>query len=308
MRSYGLKPNEIETIKKLLNESFGDLKDVKVFLFGSRAKGDHKLFSDIDLAIKSKSPELSKKIARFKEEVEESKLPYKFDVSSWDELYEKYLPEIKKTKTNFWDSGQKMLHLWRVCPYGQHWVVRHPRFPVGRQLQDVDGHCRKNPSGKDSFDADEIELISKLPDFNSVSNRPNPYSGKHKIKNADDFDYLISGWTQYWNDIFKSDSLLEPNFVKALIESESKFNPNAEAPNKKSVGPARGAIQITEQTLRILRDRKGELKDHFIDLKKEDLFVPALNICAGIRWLFRKREILVKRLKRSPTWTEVMIE
>lgn len=31
---------------------------------------------------------------------------------------------------------------------------------------------------------------------------------------------------------------------------------------------------------------------------------PALNIAAGIRWLFRKRETASAKLKRQATWTE----
>ena len=93
-----------------------------------------------------------------------------------------------------------------------------------------------------------------------------------------------------------------------MIESESRFKPTATAPNKKNIGKARGLIQLTEQTLRILRNRKGEIKDHYIDLSKDELFEPSKNICAAIRWLFRKREILNKRLGRSPSWPEVIVE
>ena len=78
--------------------------------------------------------------------------------------------------------------------------------------------------------------------------------------------------------------------------------------NNKKIGPARGLVQITESTLKILKDRKGEIKDHYVNLKNDDLFDPNLNICAAIRWLFRKNEILEKRLKRTPEWEEVIAE
>lgn len=308
MKTFGLKLQEIQEMKKLFQNFFGDLSDAKIYLFGSRATGKNKEFSDIDIAVHSKAKDLPKRISLFNEAWEESKLPYKIDITPWKDIYKPYLPQIKKEKTIFWQPDEKQLHPWRACPYGQHWVIRHPRYPVGRQLQDVDGHCRKNPSGKDRLTGDEIELISNLSPFKDTENLPLPYAGKTKIKNAEDYDILIAGWCTYWNDIFKPDILIEPNFIKALMESESTFKPKAFAKNKKAIGLARGLIQITEATLRILKDRKGEIKDHYIDIDKEELFTPSKNICASIRWLFRKREILQKRLGRSPTWPEVVVE
>lgn len=307
MKLYGLQTSEIQEIKNLLQNFFGDLEDAKAYIFGSRSKGTHQQYSDIDIAIKSKSLDVSKKIALFKEAWEKSKLPYKIDITTWKDLYTPYLPEIQKTKKEFWKPDNKIVHPWRACPYGEHWVVRHPRLPVGRNNQDVDGHCRKNPSGKDRLEGNEINFISETSFFQEAKPLPLPYNGKEKIKNADEFDVLIAGWCKYWNDVLKPDKLIEPNFIKALMESESRFDPSAMAKNKK-VGSARGLIQLTEETWKILKNRKGEIKDHYIDLDKNELFEPSKNICASIRWLFRKREILQKRLSRSPDWVETIAE
>ena len=51
-----------------------------------------------------------------------------------------------------------------------------------------------------------------------------------------------------------------------------------------------------------------ELKDHFVILDNEEIWDPNKNICAGVRWLFRKREIARNRLKREPSWEEVLME
>ena len=295
-------------VKNLFQKFFGDLDDAKIYLFGSRATGKYREFSDIDIAIISKSKDISKKIALFNEGWEKSKLPYKVDVTSWRDIYKPYLPQIRKEKVTLWQSQDKDLHPWRACPYGEHWVVRHPRFPVGRQLQDVDGHCRKNPSGKDILKGDEIDFISKVSPFQDTKSLPCAYKGFEKLPNADKYDNFIAGWCKYWNDVLKPDLPINANFVKALIESESRFRPDSFALNNKQKGPARGLIQITEETWRILKDKKGEIKDHYVVLEKEELLEPSKNICAGIRWLFRKREILQKRLGRSPTWVETVVE
>jgi len=307
VKSFGLKLSEIEEMKNLFQKFFGDLDDAKVYLFGSRATGKHKEFSDIDIAINSKTKDLSQRIALFNEGWEKSKLPYKADISAWKDIYKPYLPQIRKEKITLWQPEERQLHPWRACPYGQHWVVRHPRYPVGRQIQDVDGHCRKNPSGKDLLKGDEIEFISKISPFQDSTPRPCSYRGPVKLPDADKYDVLIAGWCKYWNDIFKPDIPIDANFVKALIYSESRFKSNSSANNKK-VGTARGLIQITEQSLRILKDKKGEIKDHYVVLEKDELFDPSKNICAGIRWLFRKREIIQKKTKQSPEWIDVMID
>lgn len=309
MKVFGLKTDELEKIKKLLQEYFGDLGDAKAYLFGSRATGKYKPFSDIDIAIKSRAINLNEKIALFQEAWEKSNLPYRADISSWKELYKPYLPKIRKEKIPFWEPDDKPLHPWRTCPYGQQWVVRHPRYPIGRQIQDVDGYCRKIKSGKDLLQGDEIDFISKSSSFQSVKPIPQLYNGKEKILHANDYDVYIAGWCKYWNDIFQPEILIDANLIKALIHSESTFNSRAQARNKKELGgTARGLIQLTEQTLQVLKNKKGEIKDHYVELTKEELFEPSKNICAGIRWIFRKSEILQKRLRRSPTWIEVIAE
>ncbi len=67
-------------------------------------------------------------------------------------------------------------------------------------------------------------------------------------------------------------------------------------------------MQITNNTRKILGEEKGELKDHFITVTREDLNDPSNNICAGIRWLFRKREIAASLLKRTASWEEAIYE
>ena len=92
------------------------------------------------------------------------------------------------------------------------------------------------------------------------------------------------------------------------MATESGFNPKSiNKKNKNRIGPARGLTQITEETQRQLSGDEKELKDHFVILDDEEVWGPNKNICAGVRWLFRKREILKARMKKSPTWKEVLM-
>ncbi len=104
-----------------------------------------------------------------------------------------------------------------------------------------------------------------------------------------------------------------PNFICldlfVMGDSKNKLkSPGSLAKNKKSIGQARGLIQITEQTRKILGNSKGELKDYIVNLSKEDVLDPNQNLAAGIRWLFHKKDLLSKRLKRKATWEEAVME
>jgi hypothetical protein len=121
------------------------------------------------------------------------------------------------------------------------------------------------------------------------------------------FDPLIAGWVQYWNEVLSPPTALDPNLVKALIASESSFKPKKLADSKK-LNSARGLLQITNATRKILGDGKGELKDHFVTVSRDELNDPNVNICAGVRWLFQKQKLASGKLGHAATWLETLEE
>ncbi len=68
----------INNLKEFLVDFFKG-KEVKLFLFGSRARGDNTIFSDIDIGILS-DKDISKDIVILREILEESNIPYKVDI------------------------------------------------------------------------------------------------------------------------------------------------------------------------------------------------------------------------------------
>ncbi len=88
----------IDDLKKFL-EQFFKSKEVKVYLFGSRAKGENTVYSDIDLALESKE-DINKDIVLLKEILEESYLPYKVDIINLKNT--PYLKEIVKKEGKRW--------------------------------------------------------------------------------------------------------------------------------------------------------------------------------------------------------------
>jgi predicted nucleotidyltransferase len=300
MKIFGLQKEEIDLIKKKIEKIFPVDTDLKVFLFGSRARGTHKRYSDLDLAFKSKDKDLDSKLYQLKEELEESSIPLKIDLVNWDNIIQDYLPQIKKQKIPFWDKSEvKVKSAWRICPLGQHWVSPHLK---SGNIDPTDGHCRDNPSKKDLIKIDEIKLLPSL----DVFKKTQVQAALKKLKfngKEDKYDLWINGWCAYWNDILKPSTKLHPNYVKALIATESSFEEN---PERSKVHTAIGLMQIMPKTIGLANNPK-ELKDHLIELKKEDVFDPNVNICLGVRWLFRKYEILSKKNPQT-TWEHALEE
>jgi predicted nucleotidyltransferase len=86
---YGLKVSELEK----LNALFAKNEQVEsVILYGSRAKGNYKPFSDVDITLKGES--LTRKdINRISLAIDDLLLPYQFDVSIFHTLKNKELIE-----------------------------------------------------------------------------------------------------------------------------------------------------------------------------------------------------------------------
>ncbi|TAN57911.1 nucleotidyltransferase domain-containing protein [Patescibacteria group bacterium] len=88
-----------QEIKKLF-QSFVDFKKNKVFVFGSRARGRARKFSDYDIGILGRRPLSSEKMALIKDAFEESNLPYRVDVVDFSTVSKKFkniaLKKIKK--------------------------------------------------------------------------------------------------------------------------------------------------------------------------------------------------------------------
>jgi len=88
--------NTIEDLKRFLEHFFKNKKrQVRVILFGSRARKDNQYFSDIDIAIDSEK-DLNEDIIELKGIIEESTLPYKVDIIQLSKTSQTMREEIIK--------------------------------------------------------------------------------------------------------------------------------------------------------------------------------------------------------------------
>lgn len=85
---YGLDEDTLQEICRILSR-YGEVQEA--ILYGSRAKGNYKLFSDIDLTLKGDV--LHDTLLDVIREFDESSLPYMFDVSIFNSLTNKELIE-----------------------------------------------------------------------------------------------------------------------------------------------------------------------------------------------------------------------
>lgn len=86
---YGLKTDIIDN----LNLIFANFEDInRVILFGSRAKGNYKLGSDIDLALIGENLN-QKSVFRLQDKIEELNLIYKIDLVLVNQIDNKELLE-----------------------------------------------------------------------------------------------------------------------------------------------------------------------------------------------------------------------
>lgn len=89
-----IAPHHLETVKAILRKH---VPDREVWVFGSRATGMAKRFSDLDLAIIGSSPLTLSERAALEYDFEESELPFKVDVVDWATTKDSFREVIKKT-------------------------------------------------------------------------------------------------------------------------------------------------------------------------------------------------------------------
>lgn len=79
--NFGLKDRELDEIK-ILYHLFPEISEI--IIFGSRARGDYKLVSDIDVALKGKIDNIT--LCKIRDYFEESRIPYLVDVVSYENI------------------------------------------------------------------------------------------------------------------------------------------------------------------------------------------------------------------------------
>ncbi len=87
---FGLEENIINAIQEAIKK----IETIEqVILYGSRAKGNYKTGSDIDITLLGKSLTLDNSVYLLMDEIENLYLPYSFDISIYEHISNKNLIE-----------------------------------------------------------------------------------------------------------------------------------------------------------------------------------------------------------------------
>ena len=102
MVEIDIKPRgvrSVENVKEVIKKLFKD-KDVKVYIFGSRAKGEHTPRSDLDIGFLS-NEDISYELSLLREFLEESNLTFVVDIVDLNKT-SKYFREMVMKEGKLW--------------------------------------------------------------------------------------------------------------------------------------------------------------------------------------------------------------
>lgn len=96
---FGLTPDEYRYILDTIVAPL-EAKGARVFCYGSRARGDHQRFSDLDLMVEA-TLDLTPLISRLQEQLSSSNFPYKVDLVELRHFADSYKPGYLQDRRRF---------------------------------------------------------------------------------------------------------------------------------------------------------------------------------------------------------------
>ncbi|MEX1270457.1 MAG: nucleotidyltransferase domain-containing protein [Balneolaceae bacterium] len=104
---FGLTGRDMKAIQTIF-ESYPEVKTV--YVFGSRAKGNYRTGSDVDLAIMNEGISI-KRLSRLRSDFEESSLPYKIDLVDFTHIEkQEFIDHINRVGVPFFVQNEN-IHL-----------------------------------------------------------------------------------------------------------------------------------------------------------------------------------------------------
>ena len=130
-----LRPDHWAIVRDALRQH---VPDREVLVFGSRATGNAKEYSDLDLAIMGEEPLSLREVSALEEALGESDLPFKVDIVEWARIDEGFRRIVRGHGVVVWgvggDSrvvGPACLEHWSTMPFTEAFLV-NPAVPIER--------------------------------------------------------------------------------------------------------------------------------------------------------------------------------
>ena len=99
-----MKNKYIEKLKQLIVDFYKN-DEVKIVLFGSRARGDNSIVSDVDIGVISKGTLDNRQLSVLKEKVEDLNIPYKIELVNLHEASAHFREKVLKEGIIWKDYG-----------------------------------------------------------------------------------------------------------------------------------------------------------------------------------------------------------
>jgi predicted nucleotidyltransferase len=93
---FGLTEDQFQYIQKVVINPLNN-QGATVWIFGSRARGDHEEFSDLDLMVDAKK-DISASLGKIQEILEGGNFPYKVDIVQRKDFAESYRESFERDK------------------------------------------------------------------------------------------------------------------------------------------------------------------------------------------------------------------
>ena len=90
--NHGVPPEDMSLIVNEIAGHLGASKNVQIYLYGSRAKGTFRPYSDIDILVKA---EIYDESSLDQIDFSDLDTPYKIDFVLWKDLFEGYRSEVE---------------------------------------------------------------------------------------------------------------------------------------------------------------------------------------------------------------------
>lgn len=94
----GLKDTQIQFIISKIKQCLYPDQSIQIYVFGSRARGDYKTYSDLDLLLEGNPPLDNKQLSQLKDLFEESDLPIKVDIVTPENLLDSFKESVLRDK------------------------------------------------------------------------------------------------------------------------------------------------------------------------------------------------------------------
>jgi predicted nucleotidyltransferase len=100
---FGLTPDEYCYIFEHVVAPL-QAQGAKAFCYGSRARGDHKTFSDLDIMVEA-DKDLAALVGQLQEQLTQSNFPYKVDLVEFKHFADAYKAGYLRDKSPFAEAG-----------------------------------------------------------------------------------------------------------------------------------------------------------------------------------------------------------